>query len=276
MEKDVAQRQRQQASYIINGDPNLKVLKDLSYPLHLQTFIEKNLQSNDEQLGWKPNTAKTYLNSLKLFLKFYRDMHAMGLQQYSELSTLQYSAVVDCINNITKALRKEVVKSKSKARRAADDKKDNLTPDDVKQYMEGNRAKEAQNILLEKHSDPSRTDHTIVRNYLIMMVALANANRTGTITSMTKDDFTAARERVKNGHHIICIDKHKTAGIYGAAELVVNPLLYRQMDIYLSFFRNASDKCQNFFINWGGTAMDRGNVMHVMTTELAALGIQKR
>ena len=222
------------------------------------TLIEKKVNSAE----WLPNTAKAYINSLKLFLRYAQTMVEAGKLPYDvkKLQAFEKSANLWC---------KSLFKLEQKRPKQPEPI---VTPDDIQAYLCSKRAKHASELLAGRYSN-TNASHTIVRNNLIMRVALSNCHRTGCLTNMTVQEFKAAI--IKNDHFIIKVAEHKTAGTYGPAEVVLDKDLYRDVVTYIEVFRLVSS-CPTIFLTYNGTKMESGTVAAALTTELGHAGVGKQ
>ena len=112
---------------------------------------------------------------------------------------------------------------------------------------------------LNENSHVDRAGFTTVRNVLILNMFLRNANRAGCISSLTVSAFSS---RVKimdrdTGYtdKVIQVVKHNTLGTAGAANIVVNSVLEKQLQLYLQYMQPkvaTEESIDNFFLCWGG------------------------
>ena len=63
-------------------------------------------------------------------------------------------------------------------------------------------------------------------------MVLANANRSGVLSSMLKSEILNAREI--DGHMVISVAKHKTAWQYGPAKIVLTKTVYAWLKLFMT------------------------------------------
>ena len=77
-----------------------------------------------------------------------------------------------------------------------------------------------------------KKNHCLVRNNLILQLILANCHRSGCILNMMVTNFEDAKSH--NGCRVVRIKDHKTAKIYGSAEVIIAQDVYKNMLTYLN------------------------------------------
>ena len=225
-------------------------------------IVANRIETKLESKEWLPNTARTYVNSLKLFLKYLLMMSLGNHYDYSSDKLRLFEA------SLGSWLKSLVKKDKQRPR----DSSEIINPDDIMAYMTSSRAHSATK-LCKTSGAKSHTNHTSVRNFLMMRVALANCHRTGCIINMQLVDFNQASQR--NEHYVISVTDHKTSNTYGPAEVVMDKELYGDMKRYITHYRVATD-VPFLFVTWNGTQLDSGAVAGALTTELGHAGVEKR
>jgi hypothetical protein len=92
--------------------------------------------------------------------------------------------------------------------------------------MNSNRPIIARKLLAEKLR-VSIENHTHVRNYLIMHLALQNASRSGNLANLIVSEVDFAAE---NGDcRVIRMREHKTVSKYGSADLIIRKDVYKDV-----------------------------------------------
>ena len=131
---------------------------------------------------WKPNTVRTYLNSLRLFTDFLINMSVLRIPDF------RYNmAILQTLNNQCLKWCNSCIKEDKNTEGTTAATKDSLTPTDLQTYLDSSRAKAASNLLDDgPKGEVSMADHTFVRNYLLFRLATANCQRTGCFTNMTR------------------------------------------------------------------------------------------
>ena len=84
---------------------------------------------------------------------------------------------------------------------------------------------------------PSQIEYTLVRDYLLTLLCINNASRSGALANMTLGEFRKSQE--EDGCFVIKVKKHKTLMTHGPAKLVLSSSLHQWMNIFISKFRNA-------------------------------------
>ena len=72
--------------------------------------------------------------------------------------------------------------------------------------------------------------YTLVRDFLLVNVAIANANRSGVLSEMTIQQLKNALKM--DDKYIISVSEHKTAVVYGPAKIIVSSTLYNWLLIF--------------------------------------------
>jgi len=139
-----------------------------------------------------------------------------------------------------------------------------VTPEDVAKFQRSELVTMAIK-LIGTSGDVSRhaqMEYITVRDYLLVEIALTNANRSGVLANMTTNEFMAAR--LVDGQYVVSVSEHKTATTYGAAKIVLTPSLYQYMKVYCEKFRPqvvAADKNPpELFLSWHGLPLTGGQI----------------
>lgn len=243
-------------------------------PEELSSALNKKLKSGT----WKANTARTYVSSLTLFVKFLLTMKGIGQVQSVNLSIDGLRALQFTMANWIKSLSKQSQRDAKDATKRLSES-DVVNPDDVAKYLECDRAAKAKTVIESIHTmsegcQISQENHTLIRNYLLFCLAISNAQRSGCLMNMTLDEFTEGKKIKRKDHHIIFVKDHKTSSTYGSAELIVTPELYKMMEAYV--LQRPTSTAKEIFLTWNGNKMTSANVVHSLTTEIAHAGVDKR
>ena len=266
---ELASKHAEQAHYLASKS---------SAPIDSSDFMMDIARVIDDYLHsrWQPNTLRTYLNSLKLFLDFLANMSVLGLPDFA------YNVpVLQTLNDQCLKWSKSCTKEYRKTKGTKQGGKAKINPSDLQAYLGSERAKEATGLLERGAQDEvTMSEHTTTRNHLLFQLAMANCQRTGCLTNLTVEEFQHGRNPTQRGDHIVLVADHKTASKYGPANIVMSPTVYRHIACYIRDFRPAAlggtDPPKDVFVNWGGSSMDSGSVTHALTTELAHAGVEKR
>lgn len=176
--KDIAVKHRHNALRIMD------IFDITESPQKLSDVIEQKLNEN----VWKPNTARTYMNSYKMFLNY---MSTMASWNDNQEIDLQHIAVVkDQIVRIANTLTSMAAKEK-KSPCEVQQEVNCVNPADLMLYFNSARSSKAK-VLLSSKFDGTRKSHTAARNHLLMRLATSNAHRTACLSNMTLREFQKA------------------------------------------------------------------------------------
>lgn len=233
-------------------------------PQELSDTVEDKIKTNI----WKPNTAKTYLNSFKLYLGFLVTMNKVLQPTYEELDSVRLNMIQTNVLRISNSLSSMAAKDK----KANVEYSNGINPIDLKQYFSSKRATEIES-LLRKPVNNCRSNHTKVRNYLIMRIATSNPHRTGCISNMTLSEYKSSA--LKSGQFVVCVHRHKTVKTHGPAEVVIDQVLHKNIETFIKYFRPKTDKTE-LFVSWNGNLMEAGLIIQAFATELGHAGVEKK
>ena len=123
--------------------------------------------------------------------------------------------------------------------------------------------------------------YTLIRDFLLLEIAIANAHRSGMLANMTVGEFKAAKE--KQDTIFISVKKHKTADTHGPARVVLSPTLFSYLQVYFNEVRsrvldstsneNESDEAY-VFLSWNGAKMESGQICTAINAALEKGGMQ--
>jgi len=258
LKREVAMRHKHNALRILQ----MFDLKDC--PKKLGDVIEENLKNN-----WKPNTARTYLNSYRLYLTFLTTMVSVN-DSYKDVDLQRIGVVKTQIGRIASTLGSLAAKEKQPMHEKND--YDRVNPTDLKMYFESNRAHEGKELLSSKFNH-TRTNHTAVRNYLLMRLATSNAHRTACISNMQISEFKNSQSRLEK--QVVLVYNHKTVKTYGPAKVVMEKDLYKDILHYIDNYRPKSNN-KEVFLSWSGATLDAGVILNAFATELGHVGLEKK
>jgi len=235
----------------------------------IMNLINTNMGSGK----WNVNTIRAYLNSLNKLCTFVIQMKSSGMNTFQGYDLLNINLLLTSISVWNSSLNKSSAHLTKERMRSADRSED-VTPHDFRTYLDSSRTKAATDILDGKVSvPPTQTNFCLVRNHIIMKIILSNPQRSGCILNMTMQAFVKAT--IKNGHHIIQVKDHKTSRTYGAADLVLDSSLHSHVSKYIHQFRPETDS-PYVLINWSGKKMAVSSLNNALSTELKAVGVNKK
>lgn len=127
--------------------------------------------------------------------------------------------------------------------------------------------------LKKKQPIVDKIHYAQVRNVLLLLLTLNNANRQGALYNMTEEEFDAAKTgKVVNGRicdYVIYVKYHKTRKSYACAKIVIDKVTRELVSNYKSYYRPSpiitkSDKKLKLgtplFVTIEGNRMDSGGV----------------
>ena len=126
----------------------------------------------------------------------------------------------------------------------------------------------------------TQAEHTLARNYLIMLMVLSNASRAGPIINLKVGEVEAARDNVHEELHVINVLLHKTQKTYGAAQISLRREDFTNLWTYVTKIRPEvvkSKAVDDVFVTWSGRPLNQSEVANIITSELmVATGRDKR
>jgi len=202
-----------------------------------------------------PATKKSYLNSLKHLYKF---VTCEGL--YSDGEGEVVTQMKERVTRWSTAIRKDY--SKHQLQKMDDDLNKLISPKDLNQFKTSAIAVAAVKLIgsfAAGSKDLTLTDYVTVRDFLLTNVSVANANRSGVLSTMTVKQFLEARS--VDNHYVASVVDHKTASSYGPAKVVFNETLRSWLNIYALHIRSRITSLkQEFFLTWNGDSMTSGQI----------------
>jgi len=204
-----------------------------------------------------PATKKSYLNSVR---HLYRFLTCEGLCTNEQAKNI--GQMKDRLACWISSYRKESAKHVQK--KLADDLNKLLTPEDMEKFKSSEVALSAIKILglfADGLQAITQSDFVIVRDFLLTSIALANANRSGVLATVTLQQFEEAR--LVDDHYVVSVSEHKTAASYGPAKLVLTPMLHSWVQIYAYHIRPnvvSPSNAKEMFLSWTGDSMSSGQI----------------
>ena len=141
---------------------------------------------------WKPNTVRTYLNSLRLFIDFLINMSVLGIPDFSYNVAILQTSNKKCLkwcNSCIKGDKKTM--STTAATRYL------LTPADLQTYLESNRARQHQTYLMRALKGKS----VWLATRLWGTIWCSNCQRMGCFRNMTVDKSYAGQDGIQRRDH---------------------------------------------------------------------------
>ena len=81
--------------------------------------------------------------------------------------------------------------------------------------------------------DLNQSVYTLVRDYILLQITIANAHRSGVLSNMTLEEYKQAKRREESV--IISVKNHKTADTHGPACAVLSPSLFSYLEMSIRY-----------------------------------------
>lgn len=196
---------------------------------------------------YQPGTVRSYLMSLRLFYKFLTQERKSDLPDVS-VNTLNTRR--DYMTSWSAAQKKKVLKRKLE--KHDEDFRKLLSSEKLRQVCHGNQQVNAIKQLAATSVETeggenairmlSEKSHCEVRDWLMTRLLIDNSGRSGVAANMTVNEFKEAvyypGTEEDNARYRVDVKEHKTAGVYGAANVWIYDNLYILMDMYLRTVRS--------------------------------------
>ena len=259
---------------MLPGKDGLKLLKTwLSYA------VEK----------YQPGTVRSYLMSLRLFYKFLSQERKSDLPDVS-VETL--NARRDYMTSWSAARKKKVLKRKLEIR--DEDFRKLLSSEKLHQVCHGNQHVNAVKQLAVTSEETqggesasrmlSDKSHCEVRDWLMTRLLIDNSGRSGVAVNITVNEFNEAvfypGTEEDNARYRVDVKEHKTAGIYGAANIWIYDVLYLLIEMYMRTVRKqfvASDsQVEKVFVSSNGLPLTSSQVSTCVWRTFQREGVELR
>ena len=207
----------------------------------------------------KPGTSKHYMSSLLSFMDF-------AISESLELpcSTIEdFTAMKLRLFNWRKIYNKKIGEQKWQTEEEQLDVL--ITPEQIARFEHGETARQAVITFGYVSNDndfiPSHLQYTNMHDYIIVVIALANAHRSGVAAHMTIKEFERAQIYEKSGNVLIRVMKHKTLWKHGPAVVCISIQKYSFMKVFVTKVRSKiATSLPNVFVTWNGNIMELGAV----------------
>lgn len=259
---------------MLPGKDGLKLLKTwLSYA------VEK----------YQPGTVRSYLMSLRLFYKFLSQERKSDLPDVS-VETL--NARRDYMTSWSAARKKKVLKRKLEIR--DENFRKLLSSEKLHQVCHGNQHVNAVKQLAVTSEETqggesasrmlSDKSHCEVRDWLMTRLLIDNSGRSGVAVNITVNEFNEAvfypGTEEDNARYRVDVKEHKTAGIYGAANVWIYDVLYLLIEMYMRTVRKqfvASDsQVEKVFVSSNGLPLTSSQVSTCVWRTFLREGVELR
>ena len=182
----------------------------------------------------KPGTVKSYLGSLNQFYAFLK------------CENVDVGSSVNQLENLSQQVKLWISSFRKKSldrfwEKRMDDMSSMRTPEQVRAFDTSEVAREAIRLLGEyqdrcDEEEPTQSEYTTVRDYLLTSVCINNGSRSGTLANMTLREFKQANK--KDDCFIVRVKDHKTFTKHGPVNVVFNATLHQYTEIFIVKFRN--------------------------------------
>ena len=222
---------------------------------------------------YQPGTVRSYLMSLRLFYKFLSQERKSDLPDVS-VETL--NARRDYMTSWSAAQKKKVLKRKLE--KHDDDFRKLLSSEKLHQVCHGNQHMNAVKQLAVTSEETqggenairvlSEKSHCEVRDWLMTRLLIDNSGRSGVAANMTISEFKEAvyypGTEEDKARYRVDVKEHKTAGMYGAANVWIYDDLYLLIDMYQrtvrSQFVTPDSHIEQVFISSNGLSLTSSQV----------------
>ena len=243
-----------------------KILVIIDPEKRLSSLFNKNLIRDKflvdyAEKMYKPDTVKAHLLSLWNICSF--------------VKTEEPSSVTVDVATIEKIEEKARLQSssykKDSNRRHLEKQNEDLqklvTPEMVSQFENSESARTAVAYIGQlsgAHSiQVNQSMYTLIRNFILTEMTIANAHRSGVLANMTMDEFLKAKKTSQESM-LIKVKDHKTADTHGPAHVVLSPTLFSYLKVYVNEVRSLvqkdSDTSSSVFLSWNGVKLQSGQI----------------
>ena len=207
----------------------------------------------------KPGTSKHYMSSLITFMDF-------GISESLDIplcTTEDFTAMKLRLYNWRKLYNKKI--SEQRWETEEEQQEVLITPEQLAIFQQGEMARKAITLFgfvsEDENFEPSLLQYTIMRDFIMTVIALANAHRSGVSANMTLSEYEKAKIDEKSDTALIHVFKHKTLCKHGPAVVCISIQTYNFLKIFVTKVRSKiGSDAPNVFVSWSGSAMESGAV----------------
>lgn len=142
-----------------------------------------------------------------------------------------------------------------------------VTPEMVSQFENSESARTAVAYIGQMsgaHSiQVNQSMYTLIRNFILTEMTIADAHRSGVLANMTMDEFLRAKKTSQESM-LIKVKDHNTADTHGPARVVLSPTLFSYVKVYVNEVRSLvqkdSDTSSSVFLSWNGLKLQSGQI----------------
>ena len=158
-----------------------------------------------------------------------------------------------------------------------------VTPDMVNEFERSQAARSAIAHIEQlngAHSlEVSQSIYTLVRDFILLEIIIANAHRSGVLANMTLGEYKNAK-KVEDGI-VISVKNHKTADTHGPARVVLSSSLFSYLRVCVNEMRShVADSTKNnsneanVFLSWNGAKLESGQISTAINAAWRKGGMQ--
>jgi integrase len=209
----------------------------------------------------KPGTSKHYIGSLVTFMDF-------AISEGVDLpncSTDDYTSMKLRLCKWRNSYSKQT--DEQRWLHEEDDREVLVTPEQRVRFEKGLLAAKAvqlfQEVARNERFCPGRLEYANMRDYLMTVIALANAHRSGVSANMTLSEFDRCSIDEETENALIRVRNHKTFRQHGPAVVCIPERTFLSLRSYVEHVRPAvahSGGSQNVFLSWNGNPLESGAV----------------
>ena len=111
-----------------------------------------------------------------------------------------------------------------------------VTPDMINEFEQSELARRVVGYIEQLSGALSlvvnQAMYTLIRDFLLIEITIANAHRSGVLANMTVSEFKVATE--KQDSIITSVQKHKTVDNHGPARVVLSPTLFSYLQVHFN------------------------------------------
>lgn len=245
-------------------DAGLEVL--LNRQLVKRKFLHKYVAERKLSAG----TIKSYLTNLHHLYSY--QLHRNPTQLTTDVMQ-QLQSMIECVKRWSASYRKE--HSKRALQKHDDDMQKVITPKQILVFEKSTPAKEAVKLMANICTASTRMflsqqQFVLLRDFLLVHIELANANRAGVLCEMTVDQANGARN--VSDRFVITVHEHKTAWKHGPVKIVLSAMVMSWLKIYVKHVRTQvtadrkSEDNGKLFLSWNGEPLSSGQISKCLQT----------
>ena len=233
----------------------------------INSLMSKNVLRDDwltnfEKLK-KPGTLKSYLGTLNQFY-IYVQSECSDILPTLDVTQAELVSLSNQVKLWARSYRKSIQDRFWEKR--VEDLSNRKTPEQIRKFETSETTRNAVKLLgefSEKEQVLTQAEYTNVRDYLLTELCINNGSRSGALANMTLQEFNQASQ--EEGCYVVRVKNHKTYTTHGPVNLVLNPTLYKYVEIFITKMRNNIPDVDlgnktTVFLSWRGCKMDSSHV----------------